>query len=324
MFLVRICFDKSLSGFPGLHSPKMSTNNVEIPKYTRFLMGGGAGMAATCFVQPLDLVKTRMQMSGVGGGAREHKTAFHALVNIAKKEGPMSLYNGLSAGLLRQATYTTARLGIFTSLMDSFKKPDENISFAKKCVFGMIAGGSGAFIGTPAELALIRMTSDGRLPKNEQRGYKNVFDALFRVIKEEGVLTLWRGCLPTVTRAIFVNAAQLATYSQFKQYLLSLKYFEDNVFCHFCASMVSGLATTWASLPPDIVKTRIQSMKYIDGKPEYKGGVDVLMKVVRNEGVLALWKGFTPCYLRIGPHTVLTFIFLEQFQIFAKKRYNPE
>jgi len=294
----------------------------EIPKYARFMMGGGAGMAATCFVQPLDLVKTRMQMSGIGGGVREHKTAFHALVNIARSEGLLALYNGLSAGLMRQATYTTTRLGIFTSLMDTFKKPNENISFLQKCAFGMVAGGSGAFVGTPAELALIRMTSDGRLPKHEQRGYKNVFDALFRVIKEEGVLTLWRGCLPTITRAVFVNMAQLATYSQVKQHLLSLEYFDDNIVCHFSSSMVSGLATTWASLPPDIVKTRIQSMKYIDGKPEYKGGIDVLKKVIRNEGVLALWKGFTPCYLRIGPHTVLCFIFLEQFQKFAKNYYS--
>lgn len=293
-----------------------------IPNYARFIMGGAAGMAATCFVQPLDLVKTRMQMSGIGGGAREHKTAFHALVNIARSEGPMALYNGLSAGLLRQATYTTTRLGIYTSLIDNFKKPDENISFVKKCAFGMIAGGSGAFVGTPAELALIRMTSDGRLPKHEQRGYKNVFDALFRVIKEEGVLTLWRGCLPTITRAIFVNMAQLATYSQVKQYLLSLSYVDDNIICHFSASMVSGLATTWASLPPDIVKTRIQSMKYIDGKPEYKSGFDVLSRVVRNEGIFALWKGFTPCYLRIGPHTVLCFIFLEQFTKIAQKHYH--
>ncbi|VDL81382.1 unnamed protein product [Nippostrongylus brasiliensis] len=84
------------------------------------------------------------------------------------------------------------------------------------------------------------------------------------------------------------------------------------IFCHFLASMVSGLATTIASMPVDIAKTRIQSMKVIDGKPEYKNALDVWMKVIRNEGVFALWKGFTPYYMRLGPHTVITFIFLEQ------------
>lgn len=53
-------------------------------------------------------------------------------------------------------------------------------------------------------------------------------------------------------------------------------------------------------------------MKVIDGKPEYKGTIDVVTKILRNEGVFALWKGFTPYYARLGPHTVLTFIILEQ------------
>ena len=60
-------------------------------------------------------------------------------------------------------------------------------------------------------------------------------------------------------------------------------------------------------------------MKVVNGVPEYKGGLDVLAKVVRNEGVFALWKGFTPYYARIGPHTVLTFIFLEQMNKAYKK-----
>lgn len=53
-------------------------------------------------------------------------------------------------------------------------------------------------------------------------------------------------------------------------------------------------------------------MKTINGKPEYSGALDVFAKVMKNEGVFALWKGFTPYYARLGPHTVLTFIFLEQ------------
>lgn len=46
---------------------------------------------------------------------------------------------------------------------------------------------------------------------------------------------------------------------------------------------------------------------------------DVLVKVVRYEGFFSLWKGFTPYYARLGPHTVLTFIFLEQMNKFYRK-----
>ena len=52
-----------------------------------------------------------------------------------------------------------------------------------------------------------------------------------------------------------------------------LGYFNEGIFLHFCASMISGLVTTAASMPVDIAKTRIQNMKIIDGKPEYKGAV---------------------------------------------------
>ena len=41
--------------------------------------------------------------------------------NIIKKDGFLALYKGLDAGLLRQATYTTARLGIFNNLSAALK-----------------------------------------------------------------------------------------------------------------------------------------------------------------------------------------------------------
>lgn len=61
-------------------------------------------------------------MSGVGGAAKAHKSSLHAIASILRQEGVFGVYNGLSAGLLRQATYTTTRLGVFTSLMEKFKR----------------------------------------------------------------------------------------------------------------------------------------------------------------------------------------------------------
>ncbi|XP_012256308.1 mitochondrial 2-oxoglutarate/malate carrier protein-like [Athalia rosae] len=286
-----------------------------IPNGVKFLIGGVSGMGATCFVQPLDLIKNRMQLSGT------KVSTVSVISGIIKNEGFFSFYAGLSAGLMRQATYTTTRLGIYTWLFELASK-DGQPNFITKAALGMAAGCVGAFVGTPAEVALIRMTADGRLPLAERRNYKNVFHALFRITKDEGLLTLWRGAIPTMGRAMVVNAAQLASYSQAKQALLDTGYFEENITLHFASSMISGLVTTAASMPVDIAKTRIQNMKIVDGKPEFKGAFDVLGKVIRNEGPLALWKGFFPYYARLGPHTVLTFIFLEQMTAAYKTRFS--
>lgn len=274
-------------------------------------------MGATCVVQPLDLVKTRMQIQGEGGAAREYKNTMQAFTGILRKEGVSGLYKGIGAALLRQATYTTTRLGVYTALNDVYKAREGKAPglFASMGM-GMVAGATGAFVGTPAEVALIRMTADGRLPLAERRNYRGVGNALSRIVKEEGLAMLWRGCIPTMGRAMVVNMAQLASYSQAKQYLLSTGKFTEGIKMHFVASMISGFITTAASMPVDMAKTRIQNMRVAaDGKPEYRGTVDVLAKVARKEGVLALWKGFTPYYARLGPHTVITFILMEQMTI---------
>lgn len=79
-------------------------------------------MVATCFVQPLDLIKNRLQLQvAAKGDAKEYKNAFDAFTKIARNEGVFALYNGLGAGLLRQATYTTTRLGVFNTITDMYK-----------------------------------------------------------------------------------------------------------------------------------------------------------------------------------------------------------
>ncbi|RXG60854.1 Mitochondrial 2-oxoglutarate/malate carrier protein [Armadillidium vulgare] len=169
--------------------------------------------------------------------SKEHKTIFHAIKHALKTEGISDMYAGLSAGLLRQATYTTTRLGINTWLFEMASRPigEPPNSFLKT--------GMEMAAGTPADSSLILITFYGRLLPVLRRNYKNVFDVLFRITREEGVLTLWKGAIATMGRARVVNAAQLDSYSLAKQGLLSTGLFKDNIFLHFCASMISGLVT---------------------------------------------------------------------------------
>ena len=76
----------------------------------------------------------------------------------------------------------TSIAGIYTWLFENLSGKDgAPPGFFVKAGIGMAAGCCGAFVGTPAEVALIRMTSDGNLPANQRRNYKNAFEALVRI-----------------------------------------------------------------------------------------------------------------------------------------------
>lgn len=90
--------------------------------FTKYTKPVFCRMGATLFVQPLDLVKNRMQLQGAGGAKKEYQSTLDALKKILRKEGITGIYKGLGAGFLRQATYTTTRMGVYTGLNDSYKE----------------------------------------------------------------------------------------------------------------------------------------------------------------------------------------------------------
>ena len=62
----------------------------------------------------------------------------------------------------------------------------------------------------------------------------------------------------------------------------------------------------------------------IDGVPEYKGMFDVLIKTSRNEGIPALWKGFTPYFARTGPQERVYLLMLEFSRKFSfRQKFDP-
>jgi len=291
----------------------MSKDTKSVPTALKFAFGGLSGCGAACVVQPMDLVKNRMQVSGEGGAARLYNNSIHCASTIIKNEGVLGLYNGLSASLARQLSYTTVRLGVYQGLLEQFSENGQTPNFFAKAGMGLTAGAIGAFCGTPADVALVRMTVDNRLPEAERRNYKSVFDAWKRIVGEEGVAALWTGCGPTIGRAMVVNVCQLCCQTQAKEEIAKRTSITDSYALSFWGSMVAGLITTCMSLPVDIAKTRTQNMRVINGVPEYKGMVDCLVKTTRNEGVMALWKGWTPYYARTGPLVVVTLMLMDTF-----------
>eukprot|EP01048_Picozoa_sp_COSAG05_P029816 COSAG05_NODE_10016_length_588_cov_0.828221_1_plen_165_part_10 len=142
-----------------------------------FLCGGSAACFSSTIIHPMDLAKTRLQLV--------------TMQNPGAKEGLVSVFSGLSASLLRQASYGSARIGLFGAISakvgDWYGGP---LPFVVKTGVGMLAGALAVLVGTPCDVALVRMQADTMAPVEARRNYKGVFDALKRIAAEEGVGSL--------------------------------------------------------------------------------------------------------------------------------------
>lgn len=270
-----------------------------------FVNGGLAGMTATTCIQPVDMIKVRLQLAGEGVKTGPRPTVASVTREVIASGRVLDLYTGLSAGLLRQAVYTTARLGFFDTFMKALTARAETngakVGFFERASAGLTAGGLAAMVGNPADLALIRMQSDGLKPKDKRANYRSVVDALLRISKSEGITALWAGCYPTVVRAMALNFGQLAFFSEAKSQLkdTSLSPRAQTL----TASAIAGLAASGFSLPFDFVKTRLQKQtRAPDGTLPYKGMMNCFAKVAKDEGLLRFYRGFGTYYIRIAPH----------------------
>ena len=282
-----------------LHTPLMKAT---LP----FINGGLSGMVATSVIQPIDMIKVRLQLAGEGSKGGPKPTPISVTREVLAQGKVLDLYTGLSAGLTRQAVYTTARLGFFDTFMKSLSTRAEGqgnkVGFKERAAAGLTAGGLAAFIGNPADLALIRMQSDGLKPKEQRANYKNVVDALSRIAKSEGITAWWAGCNPTVVRAMALNFGQLAFFSEAKSQLSGTSLSPRTQ--TLTASAFAGFFASFFSLPFDFLKTRLQrQQKGPDGQYPYRGMIHAAQKVMKEEGFLRFYRGFTTYYVRIGKLT---------------------
>lgn len=280
-----------------------------------FVTGGSAAMMATCCIQPIDMVKVRIQMQEVGKGAKVNTNPVSIATQIIKQDGVMMLYRGLSAGLLRQLTYGMTRLGIFNTLSSRWKEPGaKELTFTKRLQASLIAGGCGALIGTPADAALVRMQADTVLPVAERRGYKNGVDAMLRMAREEGMRGFFSGASPTVYRGLSINVGMLTSYSFYQTKLepVTGKGTQSN---RFAAGALSGWTAATVSLPFDFIKTRLQKQKPdANGNVQYKNFIDCARKVAAAEGPMAFYSGYMTYVGRITPHIMLTWVFMDNIK----------
>lgn len=292
-----------------------------------FAAGGIAACGAVTFTNPIELIKTRMQLQGelstASHAPKLYKNPAQAAVVIYKAEGLRGLQQGLICGYIYQIGLNGCRIGLyepsrfyFTKFLHPLQFNEDVLKIPQNVLInvlsGCVSGCAGAMLANPFFLIKTRMQSYNRSMVGgvgQQTYYKSVFDGLRQIFRAEGFKGLFRGTDAAVLRTGAGSSAQLPVYNAAKNYLIRHGYFKDGALgLHLASSSAAGLGVAIVMNPWDVVLTRLYNQK----GDLYKGPVDCFMKTMRTEGPTALYKGFWAQLFRVGPHSILTLMFMEQ------------
>ncbi|PYH99582.1 oxoglutarate/malate carrier protein [Aspergillus ellipticus CBS 707.79] len=255
---------------------------------------------------PKPAKKVRLQTRGPGAPTNMVGTFAH----ILKNDGFLGIYSGLSAAMLRQITYSTTRFGIYEELKNHFTTPDSPPGLLTLLGMACASGFIGGFAGNPADVLNVRMQSDAALPPAQRRNYRHALHGLVTMTRTEGPASLFRGVWPNSTRAVLMTASQLASYDTFKGLCIEKAGMSDNLATHFTASFMAGFVATTVCSPVDVIKTRVMTASPAESRGQSILGL--LRDICRKEGLAWAFRGWVPSFMRLGPHTIATFLFLEE------------
>lgn len=284
----------------------------------------GAALAETITL-PTDVAKVRLQvqnnaaaavrapsvqLAGVGGGAVggavpggaaltgvPYTGLVDCLRRTAAEEGPSACFKGLGPALIRQVCYTSMCLVIYEPIRNFYarmggtgvsQQEGAKPNFGQRLAAGGTSGALAISVFNPAEVLKTQLQT------NQTEVGVTMGSVARKVYANDGILGFWAGLQPNIVRTFLVCAAEYGTYDEAKARLQPLT--GDGVVTHTCASGIAGFVSACVSTPADVVKTRL--MNNAGGEKAYRGMFHAGSSILKEEGFLALYKGFVPICTR--------------------------
>lgn len=257
-------------------------------------LGGCAAAFAVNFTHPIETVKTRMQVSGLG--------ISHTFNGILKTEGVPAFWKGLFFAYGRELSYTSIKLGAYAPVRDALGA-GADAPFYMKFLAGAITGGVGSAVGNPFDVMKT-------LAQTNKEASVGLAELVKKMYADQGIGGFYRGVAVNIARACTLNATKMGCYDMAKGYVTEATGWErKDIRTSFSSAFVAGFFMTCTVSPTDNLRTRL--MNQPTDKKIYDGFVDCFLKTVKQDGVLSLWRGFIPIWARFAPQATLQLLTLE-------------
>ncbi|WIA37876.1 hypothetical protein OEZ86_014723 [Tetradesmus obliquus] len=294
----------------------------------------GTGVACgTTVTNPIDVVKTRLQLHPATKADGPAPGMVRTAAAILRQEGVLALWKGWLPGVTRGILYGGLRLGLYNPIKEalaahqqqaavsihssssssqpssihssnssSSSSSSPSSAVSNKLLAGVASGSLAAALLSPTELIKVRLQA----PRS---AYSSASAAVAAVVAADGVKGLWKGATPGVVRAAVLTASQCVTYDEVKGRLMAATGWRDSAATHLATAMITGVVSTTATNPVDVIKTHM----FVGGR-KHAGPLSCAASLYAAHGLAGFWRGWLANYARLGPQTVVTFLVVEQLR----------
>lgn len=151
--------------------------------------------------------------------------------------------------------------------------------------------------------------------------FRETMQILGSVYKLEGPRALFKGLGPNLIGVIPARSINFYTYGNGKRIIADYANGgREAAWVHLSAAVAAGIATSTATNPIWMIKTRLQLDKSVARRAgdvaarQYRNSYDCVRQVLRNEGFRGLYKGMSASYLGVAEST-LQWVLYEQFKL---------
>uniref|UniRef100_A0A7S2RB08 Uncharacterized protein n=1 Tax=Mucochytrium quahogii TaxID=96639 RepID=A0A7S2RB08_9STRA len=255
-------------------------------------LAGTTAVIVVNFTHPIDTIKTRLQVD-----------PNFSVKNMVRSEGASSLYKGITAAWLREASYTSIKLGMYGPIKSMYGASSSDAPFIKKFAAGATSGSIGSVVGNPMDvLKTLMITNKGKSP-----GLASLAKEIYH---DRGISGFYRGVQANAMRATVLNGTKMGCYDQIKGYVVQgTGWSRKDLRTQFLSAGGAGFCMAVTVSPFDMLRTQL--MNQPPDKKIYSGFMDCAMQTIKRDGITSLYRGFFPIWARFAPQATLQLIVFE-------------
>jgi len=286
-----------------------------------FTLGGVSAAVSKTAVAPIERVKLLLQVQSSSTQIKpedRYTGIVNCFVRVSKEQGFASLWRGNLANVIRYFPTQALNFAFKDTFKEIFMKGVKKEDFWKFAL-GNIAAGSAAGASSlcfvyPLDFARTRLAADvGKDKTNRQ--FTGLLHCISSIMKTDGVIGLYRGFVVSIQGIIVYRGAFFGLFDTAKAFIPTDYKGFKRVFASWAVAQTVTAIAGVISYPFDTVRRRMmmQSGRKGGQEKQFKNTLDCWVKISRNEGVGAFFRGALSNVLR-GAGGAIVLVVYEEFQ----------